>query len=274
KPDIIFSAGGFVAVPVAWMGRLSGAKIIIHQQDARIGLANRLISPFADKITTAFRSTAKEFFSGSGVGSKPLEPAAEWVGNPIRAEFLSPVSPNAKEKFGLNDSLPILLIFGGATGAAQLNEVVVDAMPEMVKTHQVIHITGPGKNIHQEFKHPGYHVFEFIPSADMADAMKIADIVIARAGLSTIAELSALGKIAIIVPIPDSHQEDNATILKEQRAAVVLDKTEFNAEELPRIVRSLKFNVGRQKLLTDNIKELMPHDASERIAKIIHEYGK
>jgi UDP-N-acetylglucosamine--N-acetylmuramyl-(pentapeptide) pyrophosphoryl-undecaprenol N-acetylglucosamine transferase len=274
KPDVIFSAGGYVAVPIAWMGKMSGAKIVVHQQDARIGLANKLVSPFADVITTAFERTAKEFYSGSGIGSKSIKPAAEWVGNPIRPEFKTSLNPNAKEKFGLNDSLPILLIFGGATGAAQLNEVVWQAAPELIKTHQVVHITGPGKNDGGDIKLPGYHAYEYLPSEEMADLMKLADIVVARAGLSTIAELSALGKISIIVPMPDSHQEDNSAILNDKRAAVVLNKLEFNSEDLPRIVRSLKFNVGRQKLLTDNMKALMPHDSAAKIARIIYEHAK
>ncbi len=269
KPDIIFSAGGFVAVPVAWMGRMAGVKIIIHQQDALIGLANKLIAPFATFITTSFEVTAKEFYAGSGLGKESLKPAAEWVGNPVRPEFFQPASPDAKQKFGLNDSLPILLIIGGATGAAQLNEVVLEAMPELVKTHQVIHATGEGKQ-NSNFTHANYHPYEFI--SDIADAMKLADIVIARAGLSTIAELSVLGKIAIIVPMPGTHQEANVAVLRNKIAAVTLDQFEFNAEDLPRIVTSLKFNVGRQKLLTENMKKLMPHDAAQRIAKLIHEH--
>jgi UDP-N-acetylglucosamine--N-acetylmuramyl-(pentapeptide) pyrophosphoryl-undecaprenol N-acetylglucosamine transferase len=271
KPDLIYGAGGYVALPISWMGWLAGIKVGMHQQDAGVGLANRLISPVASLITTALESTAKEFSSGSGMGKKPLAASAEWVGNPIRQEFFTPVSPDARKAFGLDDSLPVLLIVGGATGSTQVNEVVIEAMPELVNTHQVIHATGAGKN-NGEFKHKNYHAYEFIPN--IADAMKLADIVIARAGLSTIAELSALGKIAIIVPMPDTHQEDNAQVLRDKAAAVVLAKHEFNSEGLPRIVTSLKFNVGRQKLLMDNIRKIMPHDAASRIARIILGHGK
>ncbi len=270
QPDLVFGAGGYVALPVAWVAKLSGVKIAIHQQDARVTLTNRLISPIASLITTAFDRTAKEFTSGSGLSKEPLQAAAEWVGNPVRQEFFTPVSPNAKQKFGLDDSLPVLLIMGGATGSAQINSVVSGSLPELVKTHQVIHITGPGKN-GSAFRHRHYHPYEFL-AEDMPDAMKLADIVIARAGLSTIAELAVLGKISIIVPMPDSHQEDNAAVLKDKAAAVVLDKLEFNSSDLPRIVTSLKFNVARQKLLTENIKKIMPHDAAERMAKLIIEH--
>jgi UDP-N-acetylglucosamine--N-acetylmuramyl-(pentapeptide) pyrophosphoryl-undecaprenol N-acetylglucosamine transferase len=269
QPDLVFGAGSFVAVPISWMARLQRIPVVMHQQDAGIGLANKLIAPVADLITTAFEHTAKLFYSGSGVSDEELKPRAVWVGNPVRPEFFSPASPNAKQKFGLDDSLPVLLITGGATGAVQINEVVGDCMEELVKTHQVIHVTGVGKATHQ-FSHPAYHPYEFL-SKDMPDAMKLADIVISRAGLSTVAELSVLGKIAIIVPMPDTHQEENGELVKEKAAAVVLGKEEFNAEQLPRIVTSLKFNVGRQKLLTENMRRLMPHDAAFRIAKLIYE---
>jgi UDP-N-acetylglucosamine--N-acetylmuramyl-(pentapeptide) pyrophosphoryl-undecaprenol N-acetylglucosamine transferase len=273
QPDLVFSAGGFVAVPISWMARLMNIKIGVHQQDSYVGLANRMISPFASFITTALDRTSKQFFSGSGLGKNSLKPVAEWVGNPVREEFFTPASPDAKKKFGLEENgLPILLIFGGATGAAQINEVVGMCMPELVNTHQVIHITGPGRNI-TSYKHPFYHQFEFLGS-DFPDALKIADTVICRAGLSTIAELSVLGKIAIVVPMPDSHQEENAEILKERAAAVVLNKQEFNPEDLPRIVSSLKFNIGRQKLLMENIKKIMPADAADKIAKIILDHVK
>ena len=269
RPDLVFSVGSFVAVPVCYAARKAKVKILIHQQDARIGLANKLAAPFADYITTSFEQTAKEFYSGSGFEAES-KVRTEWVGNPVRDEFLNPDVQN-KDFFGLVSDLPILLVVGGATGAAQINEVMAQALRELVKAHQVIHITGKGKAI--EFRDPNYHPYEFLGKEYM-DAMKLADIVVARAGLSTIAELSALGKVSIIVPMPDSHQEDNAAILKQTNSAVVLDKNEFTPETLARIIVTLKFNVKRCELLSGNIKNLMPHDSAARIAKIILErYG-
>jgi UDP-N-acetylglucosamine--N-acetylmuramyl-(pentapeptide) pyrophosphoryl-undecaprenol N-acetylglucosamine transferase len=171
-----------------------------------------------------------------------------------------------REFFHLDSDLPILLIFGGGTGAAQINQVTQEALPELVKAHQVIHITGKGKTI--KFENPNYHQYEFL-GREMPHAMKLADIVVCRAGLSTIAELSALGKVAIVVPMPDSHQEDNAEILRETNSAVVLNKEEFTAEILARIIVSLKFNQARCNLLASSMSKLMPKDSAEKIAKII-----
>jgi UDP-N-acetylglucosamine--N-acetylmuramyl-(pentapeptide) pyrophosphoryl-undecaprenol N-acetylglucosamine transferase len=266
KPDVIFSAGGFVAVPISWVGRLLGARIVIHQQDAQIGLANKLILPFAHKITTALEYTSKQVYSGSGLFNRKWRPGADWVGNPVRQELLAQITAD-KKQFGLHDKLPILLILGGAAGAVQINDVVELCLPELLKSHQVIHQTGQGKRV--DFEHPDYHQYDFLPFEQYVPALKLADLVIARAGLSTITELATLGKIAIIVPMPGSHQEENAQILKNLSAAIVLDKNEFNQIDLPRIVTSIKFNIGRQKLLADNIRGLFPKDAAAKIAKII-----
>jgi UDP-N-acetylglucosamine--N-acetylmuramyl-(pentapeptide) pyrophosphoryl-undecaprenol N-acetylglucosamine transferase len=269
KPDVIFSAGGYVAVPVAWVGKMYGAKIVIHQQDARIGLANKLIAPFADVITTAFEQTSKEFYSGSGMFNDKWHTAA-WVGNPVRLD-IADSKVDAKAYLKLHDELPILLILGGATGSAQINKLIEQILPDLVTAHQVVHQTGKGKN-NIQYKHRNYHPFEIIPYHEYAAILKIAHLVIARAGLSTIAELSALGKAAIIIPMPNTHQEENAKILLDSHSAVVLTGTEVTAENLSRVINSLKFNQKRVDMLTENIQKVIPQDAAGRIAKIILKY--
>ncbi len=271
KPTMVFGAGGYVAVPVSWMAKIAGVRAGLHQQDAHVGLANRMIWPFADLITTALEETYKQFSKANGLMTGGFN-TAEWTGNPVRPEFFTPASPNAKAKFALNDSLPVMVVFGGATGASQINQVVTESLPELVKSHQVVHITGPGRGL-PSFRHANYHPYEYL-SGDFPDCMKIADLVICRAGLSTLAELSVLGKVAIVVPMPGTHQEENASVLKQRRAAVVLNSQEFVPAELPRIVNAVKFNPARQKALSEAIKSLMPHDAAQHIAKLIISHAK
>lgn len=266
RPDMMFSAGGFVAVPVAWVARLFGARIIIHQQDAEIGLANKLISPLAETVTTAFEETAKSFYSGSGVFGK-LEPKAVWVGNPIRPEIFAK-SAMAKKTFNLSEDLPILLILGGATGSLQVNSLVEQTLPELVKHYQVVHQTGRGKNF-IKFKHPNYQSHELIPYPEYASLIFLSHAVVARAGLSTIGELSALGKAAIIIPLPHTHQEANAQILSDKESAIVFMRQEANPENLLKALNGLKFNPNLYKILCENISKIMPHDAAKRIASII-----
>jgi UDP-N-acetylglucosamine--N-acetylmuramyl-(pentapeptide) pyrophosphoryl-undecaprenol N-acetylglucosamine transferase len=263
KPELVFSAGGYVAVPLVWVAELRKIKVVIHQQDARIGLANRLVEPFAGEITTVFEETAKNF---------PAKPGRQidWVGNPVRQEFLTADIP-FKDFFKLHDQLPILLIFGGATGARQINSVVDSILSDLVVSHQVIHIRGanqPGTN----FRHANYHAYEFL-TKEMSSALKLAHIVLCRAGLSTIAELSALGKVSIVVPMPDSHQEENARILKDRGAAVVLFKDEFRPEILLKALSNLRYNQESQHRLSENMKQLMPKDSAQRIAQLITKFA-
>ncbi|MEO8065732.1 MAG: UDP-N-acetylglucosamine--N-acetylmuramyl-(pentapeptide) pyrophosphoryl-undecaprenol N-acetylglucosamine transferase [Candidatus Doudnabacteria bacterium] len=267
RPDVVFSAGSFVAVPVAWAARLYGAKIVIHQQDARIGLANKLISPIADQITTAFEKTSKEFYSGSGLFEKRLKPAAQWVGNPVRPDLFNS-AVDAKKFFNLHEELPILLVLGGATGAKQINQLIGEILPVLVKTHQVVHITGKNKNS-VTFSSRNYLPFEFLAFPEYAAILKLAHLVVARAGLSTIAELSALGKPAIIIPMPNTHQEDNARILQEAHSAAVLSRDEATTDNLARVINNLKFNQAQTGILSRNISKLMPKDAAMLLAKVV-----
>ncbi|MBI4363703.1 MAG: UDP-N-acetylglucosamine--N-acetylmuramyl-(pentapeptide) pyrophosphoryl-undecaprenol N-acetylglucosamine transferase [Candidatus Doudnabacteria bacterium] len=269
KPSLIFSAGGFVSVPLCWVGKTIGAQIVIHQQDAEVGLANKLIVPLASKITAAFEHTAKNFYSGPGLLKKEKQHAAEWVGNPVRPQIRKPDLVQ-KKFFKLHDQLPILLVLGGATGAKQINDLIQATLPSLAQTHQIVHQAGKGKNTIQ-FSSPNYHPFELIPFESYAAILNLAHLVVARAGLSTIAELSATGKVSIIIPMPDSHQEENGKILKAAGAAVVLQKNEVNPGNFLKTIKDLEFNPQWQAKLMNNIKQLMPKDAEKRIAKIITE---
>jgi UDP-N-acetylglucosamine--N-acetylmuramyl-(pentapeptide) pyrophosphoryl-undecaprenol N-acetylglucosamine transferase len=266
EPDVFFSAGGFVAVPLALACYIKGVKIVIHQQDVRIGLANKIIAPLASTITTAFEQTSKEFYSGSGLFNKKWR-VATWVGNPIRPDLFES-AVDVKKYFNLHDQLPILLVLGGSTGAAQINNLIRHLLPDLVLAHQVIHQTGVGKN-NIDFKHPNYHPIEFIPYKENAAILKLAHLVISRAGLSMIAELSALKKSAIVIPMPNTHQEENAKMLLDTHSAVVLSGNEVSPENLKQVINSLKFNQKRVEMLQKNISELMPKDAASKLAKII-----
>lgn len=267
RPDVIFGTGSFVQVPLCWVGKLYKAKIVIHQQDSRIGLANKLVSFMADSITTAFEYTSKEFYSGSGFLTKKWSPRALWVGNPIRASILSK-QEDFKDFFGLHSDLPVLFVFGGSTGAEQINEIIFEIAPKLVKSFQVIHVTGKGKHPSQ-FKNSNYHVFEFLPFPQYSYIMQKAHIVVSRAGLSTITELSSLGKCSIIIPMPYSHQEDNATMLQLIGAAIVLFRGYATAQNLERIISKLNFDPETQKVLKKNIQGVNRPEAAKTLAEII-----
>lgn len=264
RPDLVISAGGFVSVPVVWAAWLLGVPCLIHQQDVRPGLANRLMAPFAKVITVSFEKSLKDY------GAK-----AVWTGNPVRkCVSLLP----GTHFFQLKKGLPTLLIVGGGTGAMFINQLVADSIHDLLNFSQVIHVTGKNKqtgpshvsarNMLNKTK-DNYYCFEFLDARQMAEAMQKADLVITRAGLSTLAELSFLGKPIIIIPIPDSHQEENAGIYKESGAAVVLNQKSAAPSLLIKEIESLLSNPNKITGLKNNISMLGKPRAREEMLKII-----
>ena len=271
KPDVVVTASGYVAVPVVFAAWMLRVKILIHQQDIDPSLTNKVLAPIADKITVTFETSVKDFYSGSGIFSMDQNTKIVWTGNPYRKAITHQYTETEKiairTKLGINAEIPILLIVGGGTGAQGINNLIEPILPILVKTFCVIHSTGKGKKI--SFTHPNYLPFEFL--LNLPEILAIANIVVSRAGLSTITELSALGKVSIVIPMPASHQEKNGLYMQENDAAIVLSERDTNSELLLHKVNSLLYNVERQQTLAQNIKSLMPNDANSHIAQIIYE---
>lgn len=270
KPDIVLGAGGFVQVPVVWAAWLLRIPVLLHQQDVSPTLSNSMSASFASRITTTFEQSLRDFHSGSGFfGSrkKKRDQLVVWTGNPFRESLHSGSKEQARKYFKLSSDLPVLLVTGGGGGAEGLNRLVYQSLPRLTKSLQVIHGIGAGKKYNLEF--PNYHPYEFIERMDLAYA--ISDLVISRAGISTITELANLGKISIIIPIPGTHQELNAGLLYERQAAIVMDQTITDSEKLVSVVRQLLLDGETQKQLHKNISGLMPKKAAEKIAKLAQE---
>lgn len=259
KPNIVLSAGSFISVPVIWASWILRIPSLVHQPDLVPGLAAKLMSPLASKITITFEKSLGDFPS-----QKTL-----WIGNPVRSEIFQGNSERAWEFFKLEKGIPTVLILGGGTGALRINEVVKEALPELRKFCQIIHLTGKGKNIgeNQSFSQR-YHVFEFL-SKDLMDAYKIADVVISRGGVSTLSELAVLSKPAIIIPLPDSPQEENARYFEDQGAARVIFNQDLNSERLTQEIKKLIENKSEQEKLSENIKKIMKSQATKRLTEEI-----
>ena len=261
KPEVIISAGSYVAVPVIWAGWLLRVPILIHQQDYRPGLANKLSSPFAKKITVAFEKSIKNFKKGR----------AEWVGNPVRSELFDGDKEAAKKFFHLEDKLLTVLILGGGTGSLKINQLVARAADELTRFCQVIHSTGSGRNVKDSFDR--YHVYQLLVS-EMKDALAVADVVVSRCGLGTLSELSLLKKPSILIPMPNTHQEDNIRPFIEKGAAVVLEQEKLTSESFASSVKKLLFDEQRKKELSDNIQKVIKPGAAKRISDIVFDIKK
>ncbi len=266
KPRCVFGTGSFVQVPVIWAAWFFKIPCVIHQQDIVPSLANKLCQIPANKITVTFEESLKDFNSGFGFFYKSYEQKTVLTGNPFRKKLLNFSKNQALENFGFEKNFPTLLVLGGGTGSEFLNSLIIKCKKQLTQFVQILHLEGYGKSV-KEAQKERYKAFSFI--ANMGEAYAAADFVVCRAGLSTLTELSNLGKISIIVPMPNSHQEYNAVALMKENAALVISQKNLNENNFPVILRKILFNQNLQNDLAKNIKKIMPKNSDEKIANII-----
>jgi UDP-N-acetylglucosamine--N-acetylmuramyl-(pentapeptide) pyrophosphoryl-undecaprenol N-acetylglucosamine transferase len=256
KPDVACGAGGFASVPPLAAAGLSQVPVLIHQQDVVPGLANRLLVPFARRITVAMPATVSAFPAGRTV----------LRGNPVRRRVLDGDADRGFERLGFDRALPVVLVTGGGTGALGLNQIVAAAAVHLVDRAQLLHLTGRGRGVDAAGLGPRYQQREFLID-EMPDALAAASVVVSRAGMGTLSELAALGKPTIVVPMPGSHQEANASAFGRGAAAVVLDQHGLTPERLATAVLDLLNDAARREALGRAMRAVMPLDAAARIAE-------
>ncbi len=256
RPHLAFAAGGFASVPPMVAARLAGARTLVHQQDVEPGLANRLLVPFAHRITVTLPSSLAHF---------PADRSTV-TGNPVRQEFLEADPRLAIEALGLDPGVPVVVFTGGGTGALGLNHLVAGAAPLLVERCQVVHLTGRGRSVPGMTDSPRYRSIEFL-SAEMPHLMAAATVVVSRAGLGTLTELSALGKPTVVVPMPRSHQWSNARAFERIGAVEVADQDALTPDSLASLVLRLLDDPSRRERLGRAIAASMPRDAARRIAE-------
>ena len=256
RPQLAFAAGGFASVPPMLAARIAGAKTLVHQQDVEPGLANRLLVPFAQRITVTLPSSLEHFPADRSVVT----------GNPVRREFLEADPLRAIQALSLDAEVPLVVFTGGGTGALGLNRLVAAAASLLVERCQVVHLTRRGRSVPAQTDSPRYHAIEFL-SAEMPHVMAAATLVVSRAGLGTLTELAALGKASIVVPMPRSHQWSNARAFERIGAVGVADQETLTPESLARLVLGLLDDKPRRERLGRAIAASMPRDAARRIAE-------
>ncbi len=266
KPNVCISAGGFVSVPIhvaAWMLRIP---TWIHQQDVAVGLANRLMAFFATRITTALESTtASHFFSSK----------TAWIGNPVRKEIFFGNSERGRKRWGIGDTLPVVFVTGGGTGAHSLNRLIIEALPMLQSHCHVIHLTGQdrAKDIVDQISEKYasfYHPYSFF-THEMADAYALADVVVARGGFGTITELAALSKAAILVP-KFGHQEKNITFLEDRYAVIAFHEEKGTEEDLARHILDLLKDAKKRSELGCKLHESIPIPSDVEMFELIKSY--
>lgn len=258
KPNIILSTGSFVSVPLVWAGWLLRVPNLIHQQDVVPSLSNIIMSPVANKITVSLEKSLVDFPKKKIV----------LTGNSYRLEILEGSKIRALKEFDLDSNVPTLLVMGGGTGAQSINKMIYLLIPELTNFCQIIHLTGKDKNKNY-LATRRYHPYEFL-TKDLADAFAISDLIISRAGMSTLTELSILAKPTILIPIPDSHQEANAKYFADKKAVYVLWQKYLTAEFLLKKIKEFILNPTELEQMSQNIGRLAVADASQKVVDQIY----
>lgn len=274
RPDVVLATGGYVAVPAGLGARLCKRPLVLHEQTVRLGLANRKLAGSAARIAVSSESTVPLL-------SESVRGAAVVTGNPVRAEVLSGHPDKAVAALGLHGfdrRLPTVYVTGGAQGSQQINEVVAGALPWLLERANVIHQCGPA-NVEELRRHATglaaepasrYHLAGFMGS-ELPDVLALADVVVSRSGAGTLAELTALGKPAVFIPLATSagnEQAHNARHLAEAGAAVAL-LGEVTAAVLTEAVGPLLTDPARRNAMADRARAHGRPDAASRLVDVI-----
>ncbi len=261
KPDVVFSKGGFVSVPVVRAAAVLGIPCVIHESDMTPGLANKLCIPVAKKVCCNFPETLK------------LLPADKAVltGSPIRAELSQGNKLAGLDMCGFSANKPVIMVIGGSLGAANVNKAVREALPKLLKDFQVVHLCGKDKVDNLLLNTPGYKQFEYI-KAELKDLFAMADIVISRAGANAICELLALKKPNILIPLPAASSRGdqllNAKSFEAQGFSIVIDEDDLTTDLL--VDRVFELYCNRQNY-HDAMSRSGQMDSIRTIMKLLEE---
>lgn len=235
SPDVVFSKGGFVSVPVVRAAHSLGIPCIIHESDMTPGLANKLCIPVAQKVCCNFPETLQML----------PEEKAVLTGSPIRAELSKGNRIAALDMCGFTANKPVIMVIGGSLGAASVNKAVRAALPKLLEDFQVIHLCGKEKVDNLLLNVPGYKQFEYV-KAELKDLFALADVIVSRAGANAICELLALKKPNILIPLSaKSSRGDqilNAKSFESQGFSIVIDDDDLADSVLIEKIHELYFS--------------------------------
>ena len=266
RPDVILVTGGYVSVPVALAGRLAGVPILILLPDVVPGLAIRFLARLADRVAASFEAARRYL------------PADKVVvtGYPVRAALYTADRDVARQRLGLGSKRKTVLIFGGSSGARRINEATAAVLEELLDLAQVVHISGRldfealqerRAALPSTLKNR-YRLHAYLHD-EMLDALVAADLAVSRAGAATLGEFPAVGLPAVLVPYPyaGAHQRENAAILAEAGAAVVIPDAELTGERLLATVQELFNDAERLAQMRANARRLAQPEAAWRVAE-------
>lgn len=259
RPDVVVGLGGYISFPGGMMAVLAGKPLVLHEQNSVAGMANRVLAVVADKLFTAFPNVLRK---------------AEWVGNPLRAAFTQQAGP--AERFAGRSGPLRLLVVGGSLGAQALNDTVPQALALLspAERPQVLHQSGAAQieRLRANYAAAGVEA-ELTPFIDdTASAFAAADLIVCRAGASTVTEIAAVGAAAVFVPFPsavDDHQTTNARFLVDAGGGWLLPQRELTPQRLADMLRNMERNALMNKAL--EAKKMQKLDATNAVVAACEE---
>ncbi len=259
KPDVIFSKGGFVAVPVVVAASIKGIPVVAHESDMTPGLANKLSAPFCDKLCVTFRESLKYIKDGKGV----------LTGSPIREDILK---GNAKEGLkicGFEGNKEVLFIMGGSLGSQLINNEIRKNLKRLLNDFDIIHICGKGNIDENLTNQRGYKQFEYV-SEELPHLMKCSDYIISRAGANSIFEFLALKKPTLLIPLSKKASRGdqilNSRSFEKEGYSLVIEEEELKDDALYNKIQELKL---KKDELINNMNKSETTNAVDSIVKIL-----
>lgn len=277
KPDVCVGFGGYVSGPVLEEAVRMGIPCCIHEQNAFPGVTNKTLAKKVNKVMLTVEDAKKH-----------LDAKGEVVvtGLPVRGEILNSNKDFSRAELGLKEDKPLVLSFGGSLGAAPLNEAMFDILLNNAESEKYYHIHSVGTNgteYLEKFEKAGFkngkkgtvEVRQYIDNMDVC--MSAADLVIGRAGASSLSEIEALGKASVLIPSPyvaENHQYHNAMALVNRNAARILEEKDLTSDSLNKLIDELLSNKEELKNIENNAKSMSVSDSREKIADIIISLAK
>lgn len=271
-PDVVFCKGGYASFPAVFAARILRIPVVVHESDTVPGRVNAWAGKFAEKIALTFPE-ASEYFKNKNVAL---------TGTPIRKEILTPVKNGAFDFFELNQDIPTIVVLGGSLGAQIINEVIINALPELVKKYQIIHQTGKANldyvsstaevALEKSEFNKRYKPIDYLDDLSMRNAVGTASMIVSRAGASAICEIAAWGLPSILVPISESngdHQRKNAFAYDRIGACTVIEETNLSSHILISEIDAIMETPGRREKMTQSALSFARTDSADKIARVL-----
>ncbi len=258
NPSVIFSKGGYVAIPVCIAANKLKIPVVSHESDLTMGLANKIIYPFCSTMCTSFKTCSSK-------------KKCVLTGSPIRSQIFKGDKNKIKSSLSL-DNKKTIFIFGGSLGAMGINKLIWQNIDELVNNYNIIHIVGKG-NTNSKINKKNYIQFEFVKNIE--DYYDLADLIICRSGANTLFEILALNKPALLIPLPTAEsrgdQMQNANYFKELGCFEICDQTTATNKSF---IQAVNTTIQKSEQLVSNMKKLNTKSANQKIVDILSNYSR